>query len=174
MKCRVDHGNNELGKLSEPGKDNCLFVKGPPACTFFTHYGMYKFVPTCKFDHSMGHLGYSESISQPIEISVGCHQIGSTLASRASTSLSSDLAAEPGGGVYGMLLEDSMECSCTSEAHQQPSSVENLGTDAECSTPRGKVGFYFFARLTDSSGLHANEICIMSTVCISLHCLFRL
>jgi hypothetical protein len=73
------------------------------------------------------------------------------LAASASASLSSDLVVEFGEG-------KPIECSSMSEARQQPSRVENLGTDAQCSTSRRKVGFYFFARLQESTGLNVNQM----------------
>jgi len=71
----------------------------------------------------MGHSSYSQSISSPIDISVGRHQIGSASATLSSVSLSSDLVVDSGGG-------RSTEHSSTAEARQQPSGVEKLGPDA--------------------------------------------
>jgi len=125
MTCRYHHPKERIIPIP-----NCVLNSlglplrpGAPACTFFSRYGICKFGPTCKFDHPMVHSSYSQSISSPIDIPVGRHQIGSASATLASVPLSSDLVVDSGGG-------KSIEHTSTAEARQQSSGVENLGPDA--------------------------------------------
>ena len=74
--------------------------------------------------------------------------------------LSSDLVVESSGG-------KSRKQYSTSESHQQPSGVENLGIYLYTSTSKRKVGFYIFSKLIESIGVNMNELSIMSIGCIN-------
>ncbi|XP_042476813.1 zinc finger CCCH domain-containing protein 32-like isoform X2 [Macadamia integrifolia] len=67
---------------------------GAPPCTFYAQNGVCKFGPTCKFDHSMGTLSYSPSASSLADMPVAPYPIGSSLATLAPSSSSSELRPE--------------------------------------------------------------------------------
>ncbi|KAF8387889.1 hypothetical protein HHK36_026551 [Tetracentron sinense] len=67
---------------------------GAPLCTFYAQHGVCKFGPTCKFDHPTGTLSYSPSASSLADMPVAPYRIGSSLATLAPSSSSSDLRSE--------------------------------------------------------------------------------
>ncbi|XP_039114005.1 zinc finger CCCH domain-containing protein 6-like isoform X1 [Dioscorea cayenensis subsp. rotundata] len=64
---------------------------GAPTCTFYAQHGVCKFGPTCKFDHPMGGLSYSPSASSLADIPVAPYPVGSSMATLAPSSSSSEL-----------------------------------------------------------------------------------
>ncbi|KAJ4954661.1 hypothetical protein NE237_011444 [Protea cynaroides] len=64
---------------------------GAPPCTFYAQHGVCKFGPTCKFDHPMGTLSYSPSASSLADMPVAPYPVGSSLATLAPSSASSEL-----------------------------------------------------------------------------------
>ncbi|KAF8392563.1 hypothetical protein HHK36_022908 [Tetracentron sinense] len=67
---------------------------GAPPCTFYAQHGVCKYGPTCKFDHPMGTLSYSPSASSLADMPVAPYPIGSSMATLAPSSSSSDLRSE--------------------------------------------------------------------------------
>ncbi|XP_043723047.1 zinc finger CCCH domain-containing protein 32-like isoform X2 [Telopea speciosissima] len=67
---------------------------GAPPCTFYAQNGVCKFGPTCKFDHPMGILSYSPSASSLADMPVTPYPVGSSLATLAPSSSSSELRIE--------------------------------------------------------------------------------
>ncbi len=75
----------------------CSEWQGAPPCTFYTHYGICKFGPTCKFDHPLGGLTYSPSASSLADMPVAPYPTGfSPTAVGASSSIEA-----PHDGPYG-------------------------------------------------------------------------
>ncbi|XP_073308210.1 zinc finger CCCH domain-containing protein 32-like isoform X2 [Primulina huaijiensis] len=67
---------------------------GAPPCLHYAQNGVCKFGPSCKFDHSMRTLSYSPSASSLTDMPVAPYPVGSTNATLAPSSLSSDLRPE--------------------------------------------------------------------------------
>ncbi|PIA44517.1 hypothetical protein AQUCO_01700249v1 [Aquilegia coerulea] len=90
--CRYHHPPEWLttntGVLSHMGLPLRL---GAPPCSFYAQYGVCKFGQSCKFDHPMGTLSYSPSSSSLADMPVAPYPIGSSLATLAPSSSSSDL-----------------------------------------------------------------------------------
>ncbi|XP_010243539.1 PREDICTED: zinc finger CCCH domain-containing protein 32 [Nelumbo nucifera] len=82
-------------------KTNCVLSPmglplrpGAQPCTFYTQHGVCKFGPTCKFDHPMGSLSYSPSASSLADMPVAPYPVGSSLATLAPSSSSSETRPE--------------------------------------------------------------------------------
>ncbi|KHN47309.1 Zinc finger CCCH domain-containing protein 32 [Glycine soja] len=71
---------------------------GAPACTHYAQHGVCKFGSACKFDHPMGSMSYSPSASSLADMPVAPYPVGSTIATLAPSSSSSDLRPEPSSG----------------------------------------------------------------------------
>ncbi|CAN6468765.1 unnamed protein product [Victoria cruziana] len=67
---------------------------GAPTCTFYAQHGVCKFGRTCKFDHPMGSMSYSPSASSLADMPVAPYPVGSSMATLAPSSSSSDLRLE--------------------------------------------------------------------------------
>ncbi|XP_075476757.1 zinc finger CCCH domain-containing protein 32-like isoform X2 [Primulina tabacum] len=67
---------------------------GAPPCLHYAQNGVCKFGPSCKFDHSMRTLSYSPSASSLTDMPVAPYPVGSTNATLAPSSSSSDLRPE--------------------------------------------------------------------------------
>nr|XP_043607864.1 zinc finger CCCH domain-containing protein 34-like [Erigeron canadensis] len=67
---------------------------GAPLCTHYSQKGVCKFGPSCKFDHPMGTLSYSPSASSLTDMPVAPYPIGSSIATLAPSSSSSELQPE--------------------------------------------------------------------------------
>ncbi|XP_011627433.1 zinc finger CCCH domain-containing protein 5 isoform X3 [Amborella trichopoda] len=65
---------------------------GAPTCSFYAQHGVCKFGPTCKFDHPLGSLSYSPSASSLADMPVAPYPVGSSLATLAPSSSSTDLS----------------------------------------------------------------------------------
>ncbi|CAI0467465.1 unnamed protein product [Linum tenue] len=70
---------------------------GAPLCTHYTQRGQCKFGPACKFDHPMG-ISYSPSASSLADMPVAPYPVGSSIATLAPSSSSSELRPELTGG----------------------------------------------------------------------------
>ncbi|KAG8372969.1 hypothetical protein BUALT_Bualt12G0122300 [Buddleja alternifolia] len=64
---------------------------GAPLCSHYAQNGVCKFGPSCKFDHPMRTLSYSTSASSLTDMPVAPFPVGSTNATLAPSSSSSDL-----------------------------------------------------------------------------------
>ncbi|KAL1543107.1 zinc finger CCCH domain-containing protein 34-like [Salvia divinorum] len=71
---------------------------GVPLCSHYSQNGVCKFGPSCKFDHPMRSLSYSPSASSLTDMPVAPYPVGSTIATLAPSSSSSDLRPEPLSG----------------------------------------------------------------------------
>lgn len=67
---------------------------GAPICSHYAQTGVCKFGPSCKFDHPIRSLSYSPSASSLTDIPVAPYPVGSTHATLAPSSSSSDLRPE--------------------------------------------------------------------------------
>ncbi|XP_057771996.1 zinc finger CCCH domain-containing protein 34 isoform X1 [Salvia miltiorrhiza] len=67
---------------------------GAPLCSHYAQNGVCKFGPSCKFDHPMRSLSYSPSASSLTDMPVAPYPVGSTIATLAPSSSSSDLRPE--------------------------------------------------------------------------------
>ncbi|OVA04348.1 zinc finger protein [Macleaya cordata] len=67
---------------------------GAAPCTLYAQSGVCKFGPTCKFDHPMGSLSYSPSASSLTDMPVAPYPVGSSPATLAPSSSSSELRPE--------------------------------------------------------------------------------
>ncbi|PWA67590.1 zinc finger C-x8-C-x5-C-x3-H type family protein [Artemisia annua] len=67
---------------------------GAPLCTHYAQKGVCKFGPSCKFDHPMGTLSYSPSASSLADMPVAPYPVGSSIATLAPSSSSSELRPE--------------------------------------------------------------------------------
>ncbi|KAK4433930.1 Zinc finger CCCH domain-containing protein 34 [Sesamum alatum] len=67
---------------------------GAPLCSHYAQNGVCKFGPSCKFDHPMRTLSYSPSASSLTDMPVAPYPVGSTNATLAPSSSSSDLRPE--------------------------------------------------------------------------------
>ncbi|XP_073050319.1 zinc finger CCCH domain-containing protein 34-like isoform X2 [Primulina eburnea] len=67
---------------------------GKSVCSHYAQNGVCKFGPSCKFDHPMSILSYSPSTSSLTDMPVGPYPMGSTNATLAPSSSSSDLRPE--------------------------------------------------------------------------------
>ncbi|XP_022849230.1 zinc finger CCCH domain-containing protein 32-like [Olea europaea var. sylvestris] len=67
---------------------------GAPLCSHYARTGVCKFGPSCKFDHPMRTLSYSPSASSLTDMPVAPYPVGSTHATLAPSSSSSDLRPE--------------------------------------------------------------------------------
>ncbi|KAL6971317.1 hypothetical protein U1Q18_030995 [Sarracenia purpurea var. burkii] len=67
---------------------------GAPLCTHYAQNGVCKFGPSCKFDHPMGTLSYSPSASSLADMPVAPYPVGSSMATLAPSSSSSELRPE--------------------------------------------------------------------------------
>lgn len=70
------------------------FRPGAAPCSYFMQYGVCKFGETCKYNHPMGSLSYSPSASSLSDMPVAPYPVGSSAATLAPASSSSDLRAE--------------------------------------------------------------------------------
>lgn len=68
--------------------------QGAPLCSHYAQNGVCKFGPSCKFDHPMRTLSYSPSASSLTDMPVAPYPVGSTIATLAPSSSSSDLRPE--------------------------------------------------------------------------------
>ncbi|KAL8142819.1 hypothetical protein V2J09_015851 [Rumex salicifolius] len=71
---------------------------GAPTCIHFTQHGVCRFGPTCKFNHPMGSLSYSPSASSLSDMPVAPYPVGSSIATLAPSSSSSDLRIDAVSG----------------------------------------------------------------------------
>ncbi|EPS71438.1 hypothetical protein M569_03319, partial [Genlisea aurea] len=67
---------------------------GAPVCSHYSQNGVCRFGPSCKFDHPMRSLSYSPSASSLTDMPVAPYPVGSTSATLAPSSSSSDLSPE--------------------------------------------------------------------------------
>ncbi|KAK7245692.1 hypothetical protein RIF29_40541 [Crotalaria pallida] len=67
---------------------------GAPPCTHYTQRGVCKFGPACKFDHPLASLSYSPSASSLADMPVAPYPVGSSIATLAPSSSSSELRPE--------------------------------------------------------------------------------
>ncbi|KAK6130465.1 hypothetical protein DH2020_035803 [Rehmannia glutinosa] len=67
---------------------------GAPLCSHYAQNGVCRFGPSCKFDHPMRTLSYSPSASSLTDMPVAPYPVGSTNATLAPSSSSSDLRPE--------------------------------------------------------------------------------
>ncbi|XP_051126925.1 zinc finger CCCH domain-containing protein 34-like [Andrographis paniculata] len=67
---------------------------GAPICSHFAQTGVCRYGPSCKFDHPMRSLSYSPSASSLTDMPVAPYPVGSTHATLAPSSSSSDLRPE--------------------------------------------------------------------------------
>lgn len=67
---------------------------GSSVCSHYAQNGVCKFGPSCKFDHPMSILSYSPSTSSLTDMPVAPYPVGSTNATLAPSSSSSDLRPE--------------------------------------------------------------------------------
>ncbi|KAL0348700.1 UNVERIFIED_CONTAM: Zinc finger CCCH domain-containing protein 34 [Sesamum angustifolium] len=67
---------------------------GAPLCSHYAQNGVCKFGPSCKFDHPMRILSYSPSASSLTDMPVAPYPVGSTNATLAPSTSSSDLRPE--------------------------------------------------------------------------------
>ncbi|XP_043709948.1 zinc finger CCCH domain-containing protein 32-like isoform X2 [Telopea speciosissima] len=94
--CRYHHPQEWISP-----RTNCILSPiglplrpGAPPCTHYAQNGVCKFGPTCKFDHPMGTLSYSPSASSLADMPVAPYPVGSSLATLAPSSSSSELRPE--------------------------------------------------------------------------------
>ncbi|XP_051129643.1 zinc finger CCCH domain-containing protein 32-like [Andrographis paniculata] len=73
---------------------------GAPLCSHYAQNGVCRFGPSCKFDHPMGSLSYSPSASSLTDMPVAPYPVGSTIATFAPSSSSSDLRPELLTGMF--------------------------------------------------------------------------
>ncbi|MBA0802547.1 hypothetical protein Gohar_012829 [Gossypium harknessii] len=74
------------------------FKQGGQPCSFYLQNGHCKFGSTCKFDHPMGTMRYSPSVSSLIDMPVAPYPVGSLLATLPPSSTSSELRPELSSG----------------------------------------------------------------------------
>ncbi|GFQ04495.1 zinc finger CCCH domain-containing protein 32 [Phtheirospermum japonicum] len=67
---------------------------GTPLCSHYAHSGVCTYGSSCKFDHPIGTLSYSPSASSLTDMPVAPYPVGSTNATLAPSSSSSDLRPE--------------------------------------------------------------------------------
>ncbi|XP_071702137.1 zinc finger CCCH domain-containing protein 34-like [Rutidosis leptorrhynchoides] len=67
---------------------------GAPLCTHYSQKGVCKFGPSCRFDHPMGTLSYSPSASSLADMPVAPYPVGSSIATLAPSSSSSQVRLE--------------------------------------------------------------------------------
>ncbi|EYU22370.1 hypothetical protein MIMGU_mgv1a005385mg [Erythranthe guttata] len=84
----VPRGNFVLSAMGLPLRP------GAPLCSHYAQNGMCKFGPSCKFDHPMKTLSYSPSASSLTDMPVAPYPVGSTNATLAPSSSSSNLRPE--------------------------------------------------------------------------------
>ncbi|KAL3829363.1 hypothetical protein ACJIZ3_018165 [Penstemon smallii] len=84
----VPKTNSELSPMGLP------LHPGAPLCSHYAQNGVCRFGPSCKFDHPMRSLSYSTSASSLTDMSVAPYPVGSTNATLAPSSSSSDLRPE--------------------------------------------------------------------------------
>ncbi|KAK6146161.1 hypothetical protein DH2020_020030 [Rehmannia glutinosa] len=91
---------------------------GAPLCSHYAQSGVCKYGPSCKFDHPMGTLSYSPSASSLTDMPVAPYPVGSTSATLAPSSSSSDLRPELLSGfskdTFSSQISSSMNSSSTS------------------------------------------------------------
>lgn len=75
-------------------KISSIVCQGAPLCSHYAQNGVCKFGPSCKFDHPMRTLSYSPSASSLTDMPVAPYPVGSTNATLAPSSSSSDLRRE--------------------------------------------------------------------------------
>ncbi|KAH9328388.1 hypothetical protein KI387_000496, partial [Taxus chinensis] len=109
---------------------------GLPTCSFYAQHGICKYGPSCKFDHPMGTLSYSPSASSLTDMPVAPYPIGSSSATLAPSSSSSEL--RPEAAVW-----PSKEPISTSEAAPLSSTGKVLGSGARVATSNSLVGSTF-------------------------------
>jgi len=68
--------------------------QGVQPCAFYLQNGHCKFGSTCKFDHPLGSLSYSPSVSSFIDVPVTPYPVGSLLSQLAPSTTSSELRSE--------------------------------------------------------------------------------
>ena len=68
-----------------------LDLQGSQPCTYYAQHGFCKFGPTCKFDHPMGTLNYSPSVSSLTDVPVTPYTLSFPVTPMAPYLSSSDL-----------------------------------------------------------------------------------
>ncbi|PIN07502.1 CCCH-type Zn-finger protein [Handroanthus impetiginosus] len=89
---------------------------GAPLCSHYAQNGICKFGPSCKFDHPMRTLSYSPSASSLTDMPVAPYPVGSTNATLAPSSSSSDLRPELLSGFSKDALSSQMSSMNSSSA----------------------------------------------------------
>lgn len=100
---------------------NChMFLKfyamfqGAPLCSHYAQNGVCRFGPSCKFDHPMRALSYSPSASSLTDMPVAPYPVGSTIATLAPSSSSSDLRPDHLSGFSKDAFSSQMSSMSTS------------------------------------------------------------
>ena len=68
-----------------------LILQGSQPCTYYAQHGFCKFGPTCKFDHPMGTLNFSPSVSSLTDVPVTPYPLSFPVTPMAPYPSSSDL-----------------------------------------------------------------------------------
>ncbi|KAG4174371.1 hypothetical protein ERO13_A11G116700v2 [Gossypium hirsutum] len=104
--CRYHHPRDKvapwtnciLSPMGLPLRPILPFKQGGQPCSFYLQNGHCKFGSTCKFDHPMGTMRYSPSLSSLIDMPVAPYPVGSLLATLPPSSTSSELRPELSSG----------------------------------------------------------------------------
>ncbi|XP_073219866.1 zinc finger CCCH domain-containing protein 34 [Cicer arietinum] len=120
--CRYHHppdtgapkGNVNLSPIGLPLRP------GAQPCTHYAQRGICKFGPACKFDHPMGSLSYSPSASSLADMPVAPYPVGSSIATLAPSSSSSELRPELASG-------SSMESASSRMSSSTSTSTASVG-----------------------------------------------
>ncbi|KAH6808749.1 Zinc finger C-x8-C-x5-C-x3-H type family protein [Perilla frutescens var. frutescens] len=94
---------------------------GAPLCSHYAQNGVCKFGPSCKFDHPMRALSYSPSASSLTDMPVAPYPVGSTIATLAPSSSSSNLRPD-------LLSGFSSKDAFSSQMSSMSSSSESVGS----------------------------------------------
>ncbi|KAL8171407.1 hypothetical protein V2J09_023211 [Rumex salicifolius] len=105
------------------------FRPGSAPCSYFMQHGVCKFGPTCKYNHPMGSLSYSPSASSLSDIPVAPYPVGSSAATLAPSSSSSDLRAK--------VITGSNYNSTTTSASPSDTVLTKNGSDPSSTSEQG-------------------------------------
>lgn len=87
-----------------------------PLCSHYAQNGVCKFGPSCRFNHPMRTLSYSPSASSLTDMPVAPYPVGSTIATLAPSSSSSDLRPEHLSGYNTDAFSSQMSSMSSSSA----------------------------------------------------------
>ncbi|KAK6117356.1 hypothetical protein DH2020_048874 [Rehmannia glutinosa] len=107
---------------------------GAPLCSHYAQNGVCRFGPSCKFDHPMRTLSYSPSASSLTDMPVAPYPVGSTNATLAPSSSSSDLRPE--------LLSGFSKDAFSSQMSSMNSSSASVGSIFSTSGPVPQSGVH--------------------------------